>query len=61
MHLDLYIMTSFLTSQYFSMVLTKEHCTEIVKLNYRNQTATTFVQTMNERIFNDKAFFFPMA
>ena len=41
-------MTSFLTSLYFSMGLTKEHCTEIVKLNYLNQSATTFVRTMNE-------------
>ena len=48
MHLDLRIMTSFPTSLYFSMGLTKEHCTEIVKLNCLNQSATTFVQTMNE-------------
>ena len=32
----------------FSMGLKKEHCTEIVKLNYLNQSATTFVRTMNE-------------
>ena len=40
-------MTLFLTSLYFSMGSTKEHCTEIVKLNYLNQSSTTFVQTMN--------------
>ena len=48
LHFDLHIMTSFLTSLYFSMGLTKDHCTEILKLYYLNQSETMFVRTMNE-------------
>ena len=48
LYLDLHILTSFLTSPYFSMGLTKEHCTEIVKLNYLNNLPQRFYRTMNE-------------
>ena len=48
LHTNVIIMTSFLRSRYLSIVLTKEHCTEIVKLNYVNQSATMFFRTMNE-------------
>ena len=48
--ISIYIQEIFLTSLYFSIGLTKEHCTEIVKLNYLNQSATTFIRTMNETL-----------
>ena len=41
-------MTSFLTSLYFNMELTKAHRAEIVKLDKQSQSAKMFVRTMNK-------------
>ena len=47
LHFDLYIITSFLTSLYFDMELTKGNSAEIVKLNKKSLSAKMSVQTTN--------------